>query len=352
MKLQQVQSFLRWMYHVANHDFCPSCNWLIGWLKQPLGWVISAIAFALLVGLLVGPQGYVLAFAFFALLVLGLSWPWLSMKGIDCQIVMPDCRVEENEELVFVLRVKNFWPLPLFGMMIKGDFLQDRIEGEEPIALALKRIDAWSESEFKIPITPRRRGQLPSGEVTVASGFPFGLIDISKTVDATERSLVWPSCVPLNGFPVSTSTKLCLQGALSDRGGNDGDSIGVRDYRHGDRLRNIHWAQSARAQELKVRERQSISSTESTVVLDLSPHDHHGHGIDSSFEWAIRIAASICSHLHEAQSPVRVVCLGLLGHDHQDNSNGLRPIMDFLANLPTFVESLALAESSKKSCGC
>ena len=33
---------------------------------------------------------------------------------------------------------------------------------------------------------------------------------------------------------------------LFDRPGNEGDVIGVRPYRHGDRLRSIHWAQTAR----------------------------------------------------------------------------------------------------------
>ena len=171
-------------------------------------------------------------------------------------------------------------------------------------------------------------------------------MDISKIVNVPQRTLVWPSCVPLEGFPVSVSTQLCLQGALSDRAGNDGDSIGLRDYRHGDRLRNIHWAQSVRSQKLMVRERQLISSTESTVILDLSPDDHDGDGINSSFEWAIRIAASICSHLHEASSPVRVVCVGLIDQTDEDNRNGIRPIMDFLAKLPTLASALKSAESS------
>jgi len=338
MNFPQLSRLLHRIYQLANHDFCPRCNRVTDWLKHPLGWIVCAVAFALLVGVLVGPQGYMLAFAFSAFLVLGLAWPWISMKGIRCQIVLPDCRVEENEELVVVFKVRNFWPLPVIGLMVKGDFLQDCASGEEPVAFALKRVGAWSESEFRITLTPRRRGQLPTGGADLATGFPFGLVDVSKPVEVPRRTIVWPSCVPLQGFPVSTSTRLCLQGALSDRVGNDGDSIGIRDYQQGDRLRNIHWAQSARSQNLVVRERQSISPSSATVVLDLSPPAHGGNGIDSSFEWTIRIAASICSHLNETQSLVRVVCFGisrLPDRAYEDNRSGLRPIMDFLATLPT-----------------
>jgi uncharacterized protein (DUF58 family) len=263
-------------------------------------------------------------------------------------LVLPDRRVSENQELVIVFKVKNYWPLPVFGMMVKGDFLQALDVDEEPIAFSLKRVAAWSDSEFRIPIKPRRRGRLPTGKVHVTNGFPFGLIDVSKEVIHSESVLVWPSCETLEGFPVSESTRFSLQGALKDRSGNDGDSIGVRCYRDGDRLQNIHWAQTVRSQRLMVRERQTIASTGATILLDLSPANHVGHGVDNSLEWAIRIAASICSHLHETQSPVRIVCLGLpnLNQVTVNNQTGLRAVMDFLADLPTLEEALVLSKKS------
>lgn len=347
MKLQRL---LFWISRGANYDFCPWCNVLTDRLKEPLGWVISAIAFSLLVGLMVGPQGYILASAFSALLVLGLIWPWLSMKAVRCQLVMPDRRVEEDQELELVFRVRNFWPLPIFGMMVKGEFLQGDDE-EEAIAFALKRVDAWSESEFRLPLTPRHRGKLPTGKVCVSSGFPFGLMDFDKAVDVLEPTLVWPTCVSLEGFPVSDSTRFCLEGTLRDVAGNDGDSIGVRAYQLGDGLKDIHWSQSARCQKLMVRERQSISSTGATILMDLTPEGHCGNGRNSSFEWTIRIAASICAHLHETHSPVRVVCWGLNvdwnnnAQACENNRNGLRPLMDFLARLPTHAQALKLSEA-------
>lgn len=346
MKLQQ---FLLRLHRVANHDFCPGCNRLTGWLKQPIGWVVSAIAFSLLVGLLIGPQGYVLAFSFFALLVLGLAWPYISMKGVQCHLLLPDRRVEENEELELVFRVRNFWPLPIYGLMVKGEFLQEP-DGEEEVAFSLRHVRAWSESEFRISIIPGRRGKLPSGKVFVTNGFPFGLTDIAKAVDVNRPVIVWPNCVPLEGLPMSDSNRFCLQGVLRNRAGHDGDSIGVRDFRTGDRLKNIHWAQSARSQKLMVRERQSVSSAGVTVLIDLSPDNHIGSGVNSTFEWTIRIAASVCNHLHETASPVRIICLGLPGRDSlcEDNRNGLRQIMDFLANLPTHSEASIAFESKKE----
>ena len=336
MIVRHLKSFMHWIAWIANYDFCPKWNSLLCYLKEPVGWVVVAIVFSLLVGVLVGPQGYVLAFAFTTLLILGVVWPWISMRGIHCHLVLPDRRTSENQAIEIEFRVKNRWPLPIFGMMVKGDFLQDINDGDEPVAFALKHIAAWSETEFRIPLNPRRRGRLPTGEVVITNGFPFGLIEISKTVAHPTTAIVWPACEPLEALPMTDSSRFSLYGALRDLAGDDGESIGVRCHRNGDRLRNIHWAQTVRTQRLMVRERQKLSAADATVVLDLTPSAHAGRGSQSSYEWAIRIVASICSHLHDSQALVRVVCIGLLSPTQTvvDNRLGLQAIMDFLADLP------------------
>lgn len=333
----------------ANRDFCPQLNRYVYWLKQPIGWVVAATAFSFLIGLFVGAQGYVLAFAFLALLTLGLVWPWLSMKGVRCSLIMPIGQIKENETTNLVFKVRNFWPIPVFGMIVEGDFLQDINAKEEPIAFSLKRIPAFSETEFPIAVTPLRRGLLPSGDVKIRNGFPFGLADVSKVVEQVNRVLVWPQCESLEGSPGAKGNEFSLLGAMSDRSGNEGDVIGVRSYRRGDQLKNIHWAQTARSQRLMVRERQTPSSTSATILLDLTPDHHQGEGIHSSFEWAIRIAASICHQLHQTRSRVRVVCLGLAVDQRQSASNqhGIDVLMNFLACLPTLKAQQAMEPTAQ-----
>ncbi len=348
MNFLKIKSFVWWLLRLANYDFCPKANRFVTWIKEPIGWVVTAILFSLLVGVMIGPQGYVLAAAFTAFLVLGLVWPWVSLRGIRCSLVLPKGRVSEGEDVNVVFRVKNFWPLPVFGMMVKGDFLQELEPGAEPIAFALQHVPAWSETEFKIKVCPRRRGCLPTENVIVSNGFPFGLIDISKTVSQTESTLVWPERQSLEGFPKACVNGFSLHGALVDRSGNDGDTIGVRSYRAGDRLRNIHWAQSVRSQRLMTRERQKIVASSAMIAMDLSPKHHSGRATRSSYECAIRIAATLCNHLHESGSSVRLVCFGLSTAKPLwvDNTRGVATVFDFLAELPTldYAHAQMLAE--------
>ena len=338
-----MNRFILWIYRLANYDFCPSANQYVNWLKEPVGWVVTAIAFSILIGIFVGPQGYVLACAFLALLVLGLIWPWLSMKGIRSEIVFPLGRLSENEKFDAVFKVRNYWPLPVFGLMVKGDFLQELGPEEEPVAFSLKHVPAWSQAEFQIPITPRRRGQLPCGETQLINGFPFGLIDISKSITVSTPVLIWPARQPLDGQPAACGTNYNMFGALCDRSGTDGETIGVRCYQNGDRLRSIHWAQTVRSQTLMVRERQTMTSTAATVVLDLATESHVGQGVQNSYEWAIRIAASVCWQLHQAQSSVQLFLIGADSLDETkfNNQRGIQSLMDSFAKLPTLDDASA-----------
>ena len=115
-------------------------------------------------------------------------------------------------------------------------------------------------------------------------------------------------------------------------------------------MRNIHWAQTVRSQRLMVRERQRPTSASAKILVDLTPCHHEGRGIHSSFEWAIRVAGSISFQMHQAKAPVRVICLGLPSHSQRsaDNRHGVHTILNFLAQLPTFEQSLETAASGTK----
>jgi hypothetical protein len=321
----------------ANHDFCPSVNQYVYWIKQPIGWVVGAVVFSILIGVFVGPQGYVMAAAFTTLLVLGLVWPWLSMKAVRCSLSVPEDQLWEGQQFEVLFKVQNYWPMPVFGMMVKGNFLQGLDAGEEPIVFSLRRIPAWADTEFRIPVIARRRGLLPDGNVEIVNGFPFGLTEIAREVSVAKSGIVWPACESLQGQPKPIAGIQNFLGSLCDRSGSDGDTIGVRTWQVGDRLKNIHWAQSARWQRLMVRERQTLASSTVWVIVDLSPEHHVGNGVQSSYEWAIRLAGSVCWKLHQSRSDIQVLLLGLDLPDRQccDNRLGIGPLMDSLAGLPT-----------------
>ena len=104
-------------------------------------------------------------------------------------------------------------------------------------------------------------------------------------------------------------------------------------FRPGDSLRRVHWAQTARYDRLIVCERQASSSSSLEVDLDADPAAHCGDGCDSSWEWSIRIAASLCRAYHRQNA--RVVCH--VGREEivvMQGAGGFERFLDYLARLP------------------
>ncbi|MDA7908858.1 hypothetical protein N9B68_00030 [bacterium] len=140
-----------------NYDFCPSFNRYLYWLKQPIGWIVCAVFASFLVGMFVGPQGFVLMWSFLGLLILGAVWPLLSLKAISCRLSFSKQRSAEGEDTVAVLEITNHWPVPFFGLMIVGDFLQDQVFEGDDVAIGLQRIPGASVSTFKWNVKPENQ---------------------------------------------------------------------------------------------------------------------------------------------------------------------------------------------------
>lgn len=342
------QKFRRCCASVANalnYDFCPSANAYLYWLKQPVGWVVCGALASLLVGLFIGPQGFVLTGAFLTLLVLGVSWPWLCMKGLSCQLGFDESRSSEGKPTTVVLDVTNRFPFPAFGLMIQGQFLQDLNHEDDIVAVSLKRVSGWSVSRFQWTLQPSRRGVLPTETPELVTGFPFGLYQIPKPISVVGNTIVWPKCDDVETSLETIGQQFAIEATASRQAGNDGDTIGVRDYRYGDSIRNIHWSHTARHGRLIIRERQSLTQTPIRVVLDLTRAHHLGAGSQSTYENAIRMAASVCSEMHRHQSQIELVCLGLSNKTRarSNNHRGIKPLLDFLAMLPQLDHQSAFA---------
>jgi len=83
--------------------------------------------------------------------------------------------------------------------------------------------------------------------------------------------------------------------------------VSTREYRSGDSLRQIHWRSTARLGELVVKEFAEEDQPSLTVALDLETTSSVGQGKFSTFETAIRLAASLSYYATNKSIPFRLV---------------------------------------------
>ncbi|MEM9367315.1 MAG: DUF58 domain-containing protein [Planctomycetota bacterium] len=103
-----------------------------------------------------------------------------------------------------------------------------------------------------------------------ATTFPSGLIKAGSKSRRTDRLIVYPKVTEVRELDVPHSQNHQPGGiAVASRVGESTEFLGTREWRQGDRIRDIHWPSSARVGRLIAREYQEEYFVRLAVVLDV-----------------------------------------------------------------------------------
>ncbi|MEV7607047.1 DUF58 domain-containing protein [Paenarthrobacter sp. NPDC089322] len=206
------------------------------------------------------------------------------------------------------------------GHVIMEEQLPSRF-GDPPAFRFPARSASGGTSRYEYHLRSGKRGQFRIGPVTAEFSDPFGLSLRRHSIDDGDLLTVTPAAVEL---PVT---------GLAGARGNDGvtatriranpsdDDIMTREYRHGDPMRRVHWPATARHGQLMVRQEESVTTPEATIILDQrftafpsgtasmfgSHEDDSDLATNAGFEWVVTAAMSICAHLAERNYSLRAL---------------------------------------------
>lgn len=161
-------------------------------------------------------------------------------------------------------------------------------------------VDAVSAGEtatLEIPMTVPLRGEIRFKSARLSTRFPFGLFERRFTVSAAHETVVFPSLFPVRRPIEGRGAQAAAQSLVSreETHGNE-EFYGLREYRHGDNPKRVHWRSSARTGQLLVREMTDLKPQSVIVVLET----YTSPGTDQSLrERAISAAATILCHALE-----------------------------------------------------
>ena len=153
----------------------------------------------------------------------------------------------------------------------------------------LPRLAAGASGTVRLSMTPRRRGRIELGGVTLARAEPLGLVKGLARVAAPARVIALPRRYRLPELALPGRRRF-QQGGVS-RAASVGDSeefIGLREYQAGDPLQRLHWKSFARTGRPIVKEFQDEFLERHALVLDTG----RAEGEDAAFEDAVALAAS------------------------------------------------------------
>jgi len=328
------------------------------WLRPPrrlrftrAGWLFTAGALA--IGVAAIPTGNNLLF-----LVLGAMLGFIAVSGWLSEQTLRGLRVERRVPRgVTAGQPARLWyrvgnakrRLPTFSVTI--------LEKDLPIGVVADRSGAWlatlpagAQTSVRAAPVPSRRGVHPLRELTLATGFPFGLFEKERDVALPGELVVWPRADLLVREPRPGGRSRPTAGVVAaGPAGGRGEFRGLREYRPGDDPRDIHWRSSARSGTPIVREYERDAADVLWLCVDTRRPSaarpsqvtrgagDRAEGVDAgaaAVERAIEVAASLAAAALERGRPVGLAVEGMVVSAATGPAQ-LERVLDALARVDT-----------------
>jgi uncharacterized protein (DUF58 family) len=257
-----------------------------------------------------------------ALGVLLVVLPLISLAGI--RLVKPRFRVYREfspstveTASITTVRLAVARTGPGVGRVIMEERLPSRF-GESPAFRFPARSASGGTSRYEYRLRSGKRGQFLIGPVTAEFTDPFGLSLHRHTIDDGDTLTVTPAAVELPATGLAGARGNDGITATRIRANPSDDDVMTREYRHGDPMRRVHWPATARHGVLMVRQEESVTTPEATIILDqrfiaystgfgsvFGGDDGHDLVTSDTFEWAVTATMSVSAHLAERNYALR-----------------------------------------------
>ncbi|HEV2693063.1 MAG TPA: DUF58 domain-containing protein [Verrucomicrobiae bacterium] len=162
-------------------------------------------------------------------------------------------------------------------------------------------------AEARGEILPLRRGILRFQGVTVARPDPLGLFRSFIRVTSAQSVLILPKRYPLPPIALPGSLRYQEGGvALAAHVGSSEEFVALRDYRHGDPLRHIHWRSWAKTGKPIVKEYEDEFFVRHALVLDTFDEEPNSVVLEE----AVSVAASFACTILTQESLLDLLFVG------------------------------------------
>jgi uncharacterized protein (DUF58 family) len=251
-----------------------------------------------------------------ATLITGVSWPHWLVKRLSVTRSGPQ-RAQEGDSITFHVELENHGWLPRF--MVE---LVDRLpfvgaatgaasHGDKILGV-VAYVAGGGMRRLAVPLICEKRGFYRLGPVGLASSFPLGLAEArQQRNDGVQTLTIYPAVFTIMALPLHGAiSQIHRGGYLLPDGAGAAEFSSLREYRRGDNPRHVHWRTTARRNELMVKEFEPLASACLYIALDQAMDAEVGAGRHTSFEYAVRIAASIANYASDKHIPTRLIGRG------------------------------------------
>ena len=224
---------------------------------------------------------FVLAALLLGAVVAGIVVPLVALRGLDVELVAP-AETRQGVDTAVQLAIVNHGRGVRWGVVASDDHIGGT-------TTSVGAIRPGEQVEVGTVRGAPRRGEAHTAWVELRSAAPFGVAERRRRLPADVTTLVLPRVVPLGALPfIDLASSREAAADTEARRGQGPEYLGVREFRPGDPIRQVHWRLTARHGELVVRDLEEHRVPRLAIWIDT------GSG-DDALDEACSAAASIVS---------------------------------------------------------
>src|SRR5712692_2043501 len=219
-------------------------------------WSRRVIVFGLLLACLIGALVtgrdlfYNLVYLWLAVIVIAGLWTWTAINRIRISRHTRALRAQVGRPLEERLAVRNTSAFPKLWLEVRD---HSDLPGHEA-SLVVDSLAAGRGRVCVVRSLCRERGRFRLGPLSLTSGDPFGLFQVTRQLPQTTNIVVYPMTFDLPDFTLPLGPMPGGDALRRRTHYVTANASGVRDYSPGDSFNRIHWRSTARRDRLIVKE--------------------------------------------------------------------------------------------------
>jgi len=306
------------------------------------GRILCAIGF---VGIMVSSPGlqisaYLLPSFILTLFATAFIFALLNKPRLSAARVMPPSPCA-GEFVVYQVMIKNVGRQPLRDLTVCEGTLPHGLydaPDHKDYSNTVPWLEPGESAVVKLVTRSKLRGIYELPQLLAGTSFPSAVLRWPVRVGKKDRLVVFPQFIPQTNFLVPFKRVYQPGGiAVSSHVGDSNEFLTTREYRRGDRLKDIHWASSAKAGKLIVKEYVDEYFVRVGIFLDTQLERQARPEI---FEQRVSIVAGIADAIAKKDYIIDLFAAGEILHHFQMGRA--------LAHLENLLELLACIDSVRQ----
>lgn len=221
------------------------------------------LTYLLLVG---GTMPYFIFYIFLLTFLVPLFHSLIVLYRLKGTVEIPEETLYTGEKISIEYQVRNNSIFNIPYLEIQNHSSKQLTGVESPkIITTLKPKEFYNQKET---VVLKRRGYYQLGEIEITVRDVFGFYSLKKKITSEISLLVYPEPIELTTFRITTVEQLG-ELLVEDLAFQDKNRVSsLRDYREGDSVKSIHWKQSAKLDELIIKDYENRGDTYVVVFID------------------------------------------------------------------------------------